>query len=70
MFLDDHTSYAWAVCLRSKDAALTATKHFLANVENQFKTKVQKWMSDGGGEYKSKAFDALLKDTLVVTTHC
>ena len=62
MFLDDHTSYAWAVCLRSKDAALTATKHFLANVENQFKTKVQKWMSDGGGEYKSKAFDALLKD--------
>ncbi|KAL7284521.1 hypothetical protein ACG7TL_001812 [Trametes sanguinea] len=62
MFLDDHTSYAWAVCLRSKDAALTATKHFLANVENQFKTKVQKWMSDGGGEYKSKAFDNLLKD--------
>ncbi|KAL7281613.1 hypothetical protein ACG7TL_004930 [Trametes sanguinea] len=62
MFLDDHTSYAWAVCLRFKDAALTATKHFLANVENQFKTKVQKWMSDGGGEYKSKAFDNLLKD--------
>ncbi|KAL7280477.1 hypothetical protein ACG7TL_005409 [Trametes sanguinea] len=62
MFLDDHTLYAWAVCLCFKDAALTATKHFLANVQNQFKTKVQKWMSDGGGEYKSKAFDNLLKD--------
>jgi len=48
--------------MRTKDAALTATSHFLALVENQYGSKVKQWMSDAGGEYKSKAFDTMLKD--------
>ena len=48
--------------LRKKSAAITATKQFLAFIENQFETKVQAWMSDAGGEYKSDAFTDMLKD--------
>ena len=62
VFLDNATSHAWTMNLCSKDAALTATKYFLAMVENKYKRTVRKWMSDAGGEYKSKAFNDMLKD--------
>ena len=32
VFYDDYTSHAWTINLRTKDAALPATKHFLAMV--------------------------------------
>src|SRR5260370_1168286 len=60
-FLDDFTSNAWVVLLHRKDNALNATKDFAALVETQFKTKIQEWMSDAGGEYKSQEFDEFLK---------
>jgi len=50
------------VNLRTKDAVLTATSQFIALVENKFDSKITQWMSDAGGEYKSKAFDMMLKD--------
>ena len=62
VFLDDATSHAWTMNLRSKDAAITATKQFLAMVRNKYKTTVGKGMSDAGGEYKSNAFIKMLKD--------
>ena len=62
VFLDNATSHAWTMNLRSKDAAITATKQFLAMVKNKYKTTVGKWMSDAGGEYKSNAFIKMLKD--------
>ena len=61
-FLDDYTSYAWTTPLHTKDDALTATKHFIAMVQMQHKSQIKGWMSDAGGEYKSKAFDKLLLD--------
>ena len=61
-FLDDYTSHAWTTPLRTKDAALTATKHFIAMVQTQHKSQIKGWMSNAGGEYKSKAFDKLLLD--------
>ena len=61
-FFDDYTSYAWIVCLRTKDAALGALKQFLAMIKNQHDTTVKEWMSDAGGEYKSEAFLKTLKD--------
>jgi hypothetical protein len=61
-FLDDANSHAWTMNLRSKDAAITATKQFLAMVKNKYKTTIGKWMSDAGGEYKSNAFTKMLKD--------
>jgi len=61
-FYNDFTSYGWISALTTKDKAIQATKHFLAFVENQFHTAVQMWMSDGEGEYKSMAFDDLLKN--------
>jgi len=62
VFFDDYTSHAWTVNMRTKDAALTATSHFLAMVETKFGSRVTQWMSDAGGEYKSKSFDKMLKD--------
>jgi transposase InsO family protein len=60
-FLDDYTSNAWVVLLRRKDDALIATKNFYVSIETQYKTKIQEWMSDAGGEYKSQEFDDFLK---------
>ena len=37
------------------------TCHFLQMVKTQFQTLIQGWMSDFGGEYKSIAYDNLLK---------
>ena len=61
-FLDDYTSHAWTMPLCTKDAALTVTKHFIAMVQMQYKSQIKGWMSNAGGEYKSKAFDKLLLD--------
>ena len=41
---------------------MTVTKHFIAMVETQFKTKIERWMSDVGGEYMSDAFVNLMKE--------
>ena len=62
VFLDDYTSVAWTVNLHTKDAALTATYHFIQMVGNRFNSTIAQWMSDTGGEYKSKAFEKMLKD--------
>jgi len=59
---DDYTSHAWTINLKTKDATLYATKHFLAMVETQYKTVVRGWMSDAGGEFKSKAFINMLTE--------
>ena len=60
-FIDDYTSNAWVILLRNKDNALDATKNFVTAVETQYQTKIQQWMSDAGGEYKSQEFDDFLK---------
>jgi hypothetical protein len=62
VFYDDYTSHAWTINLRTKDAALPATRHFLAMVETKYQKRVRGWMSDAGGEYTSKAFVAMMKD--------
>ena len=58
-FFDDYTSNAWVVNMRKKSQALAATRQFLAMVDTQYHAKVEQWMSDAGGEYKSEAFDKL-----------
>ena len=62
IFYDDYTSRVWTTNLKTKDAALPATKHFLAMVETQFQGTVRGWMSDTGGEYTSKAFTQMLHE--------
>jgi hypothetical protein len=62
VFYDDYTSHAWTINLRTKDAALPATRHFLAMVETKYQKRVRGWMSDAGGEYTSKAFVAMMKE--------
>ena len=62
VFYDDCSSHAWTMNLRTKDAAINATKQFIAMVENKYDVKIKKWMSDAGGEYKSNVFIKMLKD--------
>ena len=62
VFMDDYTSFAWTVNLRTKDAALIAAYHFIQMVENRFEINILQWKSDAGGEYKSKAFIKMLQD--------
>ena len=50
VFLDDFTSAAWTLNLRTKDAALTATFQFIELVKNKFNSTIIQWMSDAGGE--------------------
>ena len=61
-FLDDFSSHAWVVCLRTKDAAINALRNFAAMVHTQYDSKIVEWMSDAGGEYKSEEFNKELKD--------
>ena len=62
VFMDDYTSFTWTVNLHTKDAALTATYHFIQMVEKRFEVNILQWKSDAGGEYKSKAFIKMLQD--------
>src|SRR5258708_21830781 len=48
VFLDDYTSVAWTVNLRTKDAAITATHQFIELVKNRFSSTIIQWMSDAG----------------------
>ena len=51
--------------LHTKSAALQAAKCFLSMVSIQYDAKVKGWMSNAGGEYRSKAFDKLLADNRI-----
>jgi hypothetical protein len=62
VFLDNYISNAWTVNLHTKDAALSATYQFIQLVKNRFDSRIIQWMSDAGGEYKSKVFEKMLKD--------
>ena len=62
VYYDDYTSQVWTINLRTKDAALAATKQFIAMVETQYQARIVNWKSDAGGEYTSKVFTEMLKD--------
>ena len=62
VFYDDYTSMGWIKPLRTKDQALPATKEFIKYIQNQHSASIKGWMSDAGGEYKSKAFRQLMHD--------
>ena len=67
VFVDDFSGFGWSVNLRTKDAALTATKHFITMIEKQYPNlPTKRWMSDSGGEYTSTAFQKLLKDKGII----
>jgi len=62
VFYDNYMSMGWIKLLQTKDQALPATKEFIKYVQNQHSTSIKGWMSDAGGEYKSKAFGQLMHD--------
>ena len=59
--LAQHGSNTESCDFTAGSTALMATCQFLQMVKMQFEVSVQGWMSDFGGEYKSAAYDDLLK---------
>src|SRR5487761_1184924 len=60
-FVDDHSQFAWIVCIRQKSSAIVALQNFLAMLETQYGKTPKEWMSDAGGEYKSQEFLKVLQ---------
>ncbi len=68
VFYDDFTSFGWLENLRTKDAAFSAAKRFLAHCKRQFpQYSIQRWMSDSGGECTSNKFRAMLLDEGIIS---
>jgi transposase InsO family protein len=61
VFYDDFSSNAWTISLKKKSDAVKAATDWLMYVANSHSSHVKSWMSDAGGEYKSKQFDDLLR---------
>ena len=62
MFFNDYLSMAWVCCIHNKPDALNTSHLFLKMVATQYNAKVLGWMSNAGGEYKSKAFNDMLME--------
>src|SRR6202000_3384537 len=56
VFYDDYSSSAWTVNLRTKDAAILATYHFIMMVENRIWCPIIQWKSDPGGGVQIEVF--------------
>ena len=61
IFIDNYTGFAWTLCMQTKSEFIKYMHDFITLVSMQHNSKVVNWMSDVGGEYKSNAFDVLLK---------
>ena len=62
IFYDNYTLMGWVLGICSKDQALPAVKAFFKYIQVQYQLEVKGWMSNQGGEYKSKAFEQLMCD--------
>jgi transposase InsO family protein len=60
-FIDDFSRNSWVYFMRKKSDALEDFNIFVALVERQSGKKVKALMSDNGGEYCSKEFEAFCK---------
>ena len=60
-FLDDHTSHGWISLLKNKSDMAKAIDHFIVMVSTQYKSRVQAFMSDFGGEFTSLRLEERLK---------
>ncbi|CDR39882.1 hypothetical protein NBRC10512_000405 [Rhodotorula toruloides] len=61
-FVDDHTRMLWVEPLARKSDVIEAFVRFKAVVENESGRRIQRFRSDNGGEYMSRAFDDLLAE--------
>jgi hypothetical protein len=59
-FTDDYSRFTWVTPIKHKDEVLNLFKNLYNELKNQKGVKVKKLVSDGGGEYISKVFEAYL----------
>ena len=60
-FLDDFSGHAWVVLLRQKSDTCKAVENFIQMVKNKYRASIRVFMTDGGGEYKSREMEDLLR---------
>jgi hypothetical protein len=65
-FFNDHSSHAWHTFLKTKKGAFNAAKRFVEMVKVQFKTNIERWKCNWGGEYVLHAFKDMLKDNGII----
>ena len=60
LYTDDCTRFRWLDVLRTKDQAMESFRKFNSMVKNQFSTRIQRYQTDQGGEFKSTEMDEFL----------
>ena len=58
-FTDDYSRYVTVYILKTKDEVIEKFKEYLDHAENQHNSRVEKFRSDGGGEYISSRFQEI-----------
>jgi len=62
VIVDDYSSHVTISALRSKSDTYEQMQHYVTMMENQYNTKIKRFRSDRGGEFKSHAFESYLKE--------
>ena len=50
-FIDDKTRYSWIAFLSQKSDTMRVIRNFIAQIDRQYNSKIQRFRSDNGGEY-------------------
>ena len=66
LFIDDFSRYTTIYTIKHKSEVIECFRKFKSQVENQQSQRIQRFRSDGGGEYISKEFTRLLDDAGIV----
>lgn len=56
LFLDHYSHFLWVYTLRNKSDVFSKFLHFRALIKNQFKSEIQSFQCDRGGEFNNKQF--------------
>ena len=62
LYTDDCTRFRWLDVLRTKDKALESFRKFNSMVETQFNTRIRRFQTDQGGEFKSNEMEEYLAE--------
>ena len=66
LFIDDFSRYTTLYTIKQKSDVIETVRKFKAEAENQQSQRIQRFRSDGGGEYISNQFTRLLEDAGIV----
>jgi len=66
IFINDYSRYTTIYTIKNQSAVMECFQKFKAVIQNQYKHRIKRFRSDGGGEYTSAAFSRLLTEAGIV----